>query len=44
MNVSKKALEYAKICVDGDIVSESQSPYLARNFQVLIDEYEQRWP
>lgn len=42
MNVSEKALSYADACVAGDIVSESQAPYLSRNFQMLIDEYEAR--
>lgn len=40
MNVSEKANTYASACVAGDIVSESQAPYLARNFQALIDEME----
>ena len=40
MDISEKANTYADACVAGDIVSESQAPYLARNFQALIDEYE----
>jgi hypothetical protein len=42
MGLSKKAQTYADACVDGGIVSESQAPYLARNFQMMIDEYEKR--
>jgi hypothetical protein len=44
MELSKRAIEFAEACRDGDIIEGKpvQLEMLARNAQALIDEYEKR--